>query len=71
MDYNPKHFPTLITVSVISSIIFFVILNGIAFIHQRNCRTRNDSVADKQRVTMDQFSEEEQKLENDIENGNE
>ena len=71
MDYNPKHFPTLITVCVISSIILFTILNVIVVVHQRNSRAKDDSIADNQPVTAEKFNEEEQKLANYIENVNE
>lgn len=71
MDYNPKHFPTLITVSVISSIVLFTILNIIVFVHRRNSRTEDDSAADNQPVTTEKFNEEEQKLAKYIENVNE
>lgn len=36
MDTNPNHFPTLLIVCILLSILLYVASNVISFIHQRN-----------------------------------
>ncbi len=59
MDSNPNHFPTLLIVCILVSILLYVASNVIAFIHQRN------SAKDTPRTTgTKSVNEEEQEMAN-------
>ncbi len=59
MDSNPNHFPILLIVCILVSIILYVASNVIAFIHQRN------SAKDTPRITgTKSVNEEEQEMAN-------
>jgi hypothetical protein len=63
MDHDPNHFPTLLTASVITSIILYVISNLIAFLHERDLKNKQHSVInDELLTTKNKSNEEEQSM---------
>ena len=36
MDYNPKHFPTVLTACIISAMLAYIISHIVYYFHQRN-----------------------------------
>ncbi|UJR06716.1 hypothetical protein I4U23_011003 [Adineta vaga] len=43
MDYNPKHFPTLLAVCILMAVILYIISHLVYYFHQRN-RVHNDQI---------------------------
>lgn len=42
MDTNPNHFPTLLFICILMSIVLYVISNVLYFLHQREKKTKTD-----------------------------
>jgi large-conductance mechanosensitive channel len=64
MDHDPNHFPTLITVCVITTIILFILINMIIFFHERSVKDHQQAVMNEVKLTTDQLGEEEKEMTN-------
>jgi hypothetical protein len=64
MDHDPNHFPTLITASVITSIILYILSSVIAFFHEQGLKNKQHSVVNDESLTRDKLNEEEQSMTN-------
>ncbi|CAF4331717.1 unnamed protein product, partial [Rotaria sordida] len=63
MDHNPKHFPTLLIVCLLMSIIFYLISYVIYFIQKRkNLSNARPSVTSGAALSPENFNEEEQQM---------
>lgn len=71
MDHDPNHFPTLLTVNIITSIILYIILYLIAFFHERGLKNKQHSVVNDESLTRDKLNEEEQSMTNYLQGVNE
>jgi hypothetical protein len=71
MDHDPNHFPTLITASVITSIILYILSSVIAFFHEQGLKNKQHSVVNDESLTRDKSNEEEQLMTNYLQSVNE
>jgi len=60
MDRNHNHFPTLLTGCIIVTIILYIISNVIIFFHERNLKTRRDSLLDNEQATTAKLNDEDE-----------
>jgi hypothetical protein len=65
MDRNTKHFPTLLIICMLMSIILYVASNLVCFFHKRNKSLNvRASVTHGAAVSVEGFGEEEQQMTN-------
>lgn len=65
MDLNPNHFPTLLFICILMSILLYVISNVIYFFHQRkNAKNVQASVTNGTTLNPESVNEEEEQMAN-------
>ncbi len=60
MDKNPNHFPTLLFICIIMSILLYIISNVIYFIHQR--KTTKNASTNPTKLSQEVVNDEEEEM---------
>lgn len=63
MDKNPNHFPTLLFIGILVSIILYVLSNIVYFIHQRQTTKKAETTStNSKKISPEGVNDEEQEM---------
>ncbi len=63
MDKNPNHFPTLLFIGILISIILYVLSNIVHFIHQRQTTKKAETTStNSKKISPEGVNDEEQEM---------